>query len=93
MYRLVLRCKCTPFPANDQMPHLFLSATKQKGAGRAAALPGVPLLVYKKPHQRDVMKLRLNTGFEGAIIFVILRLLSTLRSRPAIDYSAFLGIS
>ena len=33
---------------------------------------------------KDVMKLRLNTGFEGAAHFVILRLLSTLRSRPAI---------
>lgn len=28
---------------------------------------------YMKPHQRDVMKLRLNTGFEGTHTFVILR--------------------
>jgi hypothetical protein len=30
---------------------------------------------YEKPHQRDVMKLRLNTGFEGVARFVILRLI------------------
>jgi len=43
----------------------------------ACCTSGEPLLVYKKPHQRDVMKLRLNTGFEGATRFVILWLLST----------------
>ena len=74
-------------------PPYFCGDANQKKERTSMNKQLAPLLVYKKPHQRDVMKLRLNTGFEGAIIFVILRLLSTLRSRPAIEYSAFLGIS
>lgn len=53
-----------------------------------------PALVMGKPHQRDVMKLRNSKDLRASgLCNPPVHCWNTLRSRPAIDMKAYLGIS